>query len=87
MRRKRIEGKTEVQKTAKQIQAKYEAAYDVKNIRNVLTDYMDDKISEENLNEKLEEIIKAREEIEELNRKNKLVANYPVIDKEFLQEK
>lgn len=48
---------------------------------------MDDKITEENLNEKLEEVIKAREEIEELNRKNKLIANYPVIDKEFLQEK
>ena len=47
-------------------------------------DYMDDKISEQNLNEKLEEVIKAREEIEDLNRKNKLVASYPVIDKEFL---
>jgi len=41
---------------------------------------MDDKIEEPVLNEKLEEIIKAREEIEDLNRKNKLVANYPVID-------
>lgn len=45
---------------------------------------MEDKISEESLNGKLEEIIKAREEIEDLNRKNKLVAVYPVIDKEFL---
>jgi hypothetical protein len=45
---------------------------------------MDDKITEDKLNEKLEDIIKAREEIEDLNRKNKLVASYPVIDKEFL---
>jgi hypothetical protein len=45
---------------------------------------MDDKIKEEDLNVKLEEIIKAREEIEDLNKKNKLVASYPVIDKEFL---
>lgn len=45
---------------------------------------MEDKISEDNLNEKLEDVIKAREEIEELNRKNKLIANYPAIDKEFL---
>jgi len=45
---------------------------------------MEDNISEEQLNEKLEDIIKAREEIQELNRKNKLVASYPVVDKEFL---
>ena len=48
---------------------------------------MEEKITEDKLNEQLEDIVKAREEIEDLNRRNKLIASYPVIDKEFLQEK
>jgi len=35
----------------------------VKHIREVLNEFMEDNITEEKLNEKLEDIIKAREEI------------------------
>ncbi|KRX00710.1 hypothetical protein PPERSA_00937 [Pseudocohnilembus persalinus] len=86
MRQKRVSGKTQAQKISKQIQQKYEAAYDIQNIKSILQDFVEQKIDEKQLNEKLEDVIKAREEIELLNRRNQIVANYPQINKEYLQE-
>jgi hypothetical protein len=66
MRKKRVEGKTEVQKNAKVILEKYERAYDVNHIRMLITQFMEEKISDEEMNKKLEEVIASREEIEKL---------------------